>query len=690
MSIKQIYYTGIWLGKMIDIKNLIDRLNTYRNSYYNNNVSLISDREYDALYDQLVKLEEKTGIILSNSPTQSVGYTVASKLKKVKHNHPLLSLNKTTEEKNFLDYFDGKKFIMMAKLDGLTCSLTYKDGRLIRAETRGDGETGEDITQNAKMFSNLPLSIPYKGELTVDGECIITFDEFDRINEREQTEYKNPRNLVSGTVRQLNNKVVRDRNIMFIAWKLHSAPADSEYLFMTSRFHFDMDSQNDRLLFLSELGFDVVYTSMMDSNSNLDILKSSISHLQWRCEEHKIPIDGIVGMFDSISYGESLGRTGHHPRHSLAFKFYQEENETILKDIEWATSRTGLVNPVAVFEPVEIDGTTVTRATLNNVSIIKELEIGIGDTVTVIKANQIIPKITQNLTRSNTYQIPKVCPSCGLPTVIKNDNGREMLYCTNRHCKAIVHDKISNFATREAMNIVGISEERLRYLMDMGYITDFASLYSLKEHRDEIAQAKGFGKSSVDNLVNAIEESRKTKLQNVIVAIGIPGIGKSAARNIAKHCMIYRAERCHLNSDENKSPLQIFIDLVVNDYDWSVLSEMGAATSEAINQYVMDNLADIQPLVDILYIDYTSEEETSSQKLANKTFCITGKLIKFANRNALVKEIESNGGKVVSSVTAKTQYLITNDKTSGSSKNKAAEKYGTKIISEDEFIAGTL
>ena len=261
MSIKQIYYIGIWLGKMIDIKDLIDRLNTYRNAYYNDNVSLISDREYDALYDQLIKLEEKTGIILSNSPTQSVGYTVASKLKKVKHNHPLLSLNKTTDEEEFLDYFDGKKFIMMAKLDGLTCSLTYKDGQLIRAETRGDGETGEDITQNAKMFSNLPLSIPYKGELTVDGECIITFDEFDRINEREQTEYKNPRNLVSGTVRQLNNKVVRDRNIMFIAWKLHSAPANSEYPFMTSRFHFDMDSQNDRLLFLSELGYSLIIVS---------------------------------------------------------------------------------------------------------------------------------------------------------------------------------------------------------------------------------------------------------------------------------------------------------------------------------------------------------------------------------------------------------------------------------------------
>lgn len=662
------------------IKELIERLNKYRDSYYNHNESLITDKEYDNLYDQLVELEESTGVILSNSPTQTVGYSVASKLKKVKHNHPLLSLNKTTDIQEFADYFKGKECLLMAKLDGLTCSILYENGKLVRAETRGDGEVGEDITENAKMFSNLPLTIPYTGKLIIDGECIITNEEFDRINKRENTEYKNPRNLVSGTVRQLNNEIVKNRNVKFIAWKLYSVDKNIDLHFR-------------RLFNLERLGFEIVPCYLFDEIIN-PITKNScemaIEIIKDKCAVMSIPIDGIVGMFNSISYGESLGRTGHHPRHSLAYKFYQEENETILKDIEWSTSRTGLVNPVAVFKPVEIDGTTVTRATLNNVSIIKELELGIGDNITVIKSNQIIPKITQNLTRSNTYQIPKVCPSCGLPTIIRSDNGREMLYCTNRHCKAIVHDKISNFATRDAMNIVGISEERLRYLMNMGYITDFASLYSLKEHRDEIAQAKGFGKSSVDNLINAIEESRKAKLQNVIVAIGIPGIGKSAARNLAKKCYDYRAEYCHLNDDENKSPLQTFIDLVVNDFDWSVLPEIGAATSEAINQYVMDNLAEIQPLVDILYIDEVAEEESQGVKLMGKTFCITGKLIKFANRNALVKDIESNGGKVVSSVTAKTQYLITNDKTSGSSKNKAATKYGTKIITEDEYIAGNL
>ena len=359
----------------------------------------------------------------------------------------------------------------------------------------------------------------------------------------------------------------------------------------------------------------------------------------------------------------------------MAFKFYQEETETILRDIEWSTSRTGLVNPVAIFKPIEIDGTIVTRATLNNVSIIKELELGIGDKITVIKANQIIPKIMKNLTRSNTYQIPTLCPDCGEPLTIKNDNGREMLYCTNAKCPAIMHDKISNFATRDAMNIVGISDERLRALMDMGYITDFESIYKLKEHRDEIITARGFGEASVDILLDAIEESRKCKLQNVIVAIGIPGIGKSAAKTIAKHCQ----QNPQINGLRN------FIDLSLNGYDWGQLPEIGEVTSNAINSYISDNINEIEPLVSILEIE--APEDKSNQKLAGKTFCITGKLIEFINRHELIACIEKNGGIVVSSVTAKTNYLITNDKTSGSSKNKAAEKFGTEIITEQEFIA---
>lgn len=644
-------------NRVEEVKSLVKKLNNYRDEYYNNNNSIISDREYDELFDKLIILERETGCIFSSSPTQSVGYMSLSQLKKVKHSHPLLSLGKTTDIDEFIEYFGNKNFLIMAKLDGLTCSLTYDNGKLVRAESRGDGETGEDITHNAKVFSNLPTEIPFKGKLEIDGECIITYDEFEHIKSRENTEYKNPRNLVSGSVRQLNSEIAAKRNIKFIAWRLYEAE------------DVGIQHHSEGFEFLSNLGFDVVPYYINSFNT--------IEWIKDECKTKQIPIDGIVGMFDDVEYGNSLGRTGHHPRHSLAYKFYQEENETVLLNIEWSTSRTGLVNPVAIFEPVEIDGTTVSRATLNNVSIIKELELGIGDTVTVIKANQIIPKITQNLTRSNTYQIPSVCPSCGNPVKIKNDNGREMLYCTNRHCKAILHDKISNFATREAMNIVGISEERLRSLMDMGYITSFESLYHLKDHRNEIAKAKGFGESSIDNLINAIEVSKKCQLINAIVAIGIPGIGKSAARTIAEYCEETGAE----------NTFQEFINLAMLGFDWSVLQEIGQATSDNINSYVADNYEDIQPLVNILQIEKPQKSDLS-QRYKGKTFCITGKLVEFDNRNALVYDIETKGGTVVSSVTSKTQYLITNDKTSGSSKNKAAEKYGTKIISELEYIMG--
>lgn len=643
--------------KVEEVKSLVEKLNRYRDEYYNKNNSIVPDKKYDELFDRLAELEKETGYVFSNSPTQSVGYTSLSQLQKVKHSHPLLSLGKTTDIDEFIQYFGNENFVIMAKLDGLTCSLTYENGKLVRAESRGDGEVGEDITHNAKVFSNLPTEIPFKSKLEIDGECIITYDEFERIRARENAKYKNPRNLVSGSVRQLNSEIAAKRNIKFIAWKLHDAKG------------VDIQNHSDGFEFLSNLGFDVVPYYINSFNT--------IEWIKEECKNKQIPIDGIVGMFDNVEYGNSLGSTGHHPKHSLAYKFYQEENETVLTNIEWSTSRTGLVNPVAIFEPIEIDGTTVSRATLNNVSIIKELELGIDDIVTVIKANQIIPKITQNLTRSNTYKIPSVCPCCGEPLIIKNDNGREMLYCINKHCRAIIHDKISNFATREAMNIVGISEERLRSLMDMGYITNFESLYHLKDHRDEIAKSKGFGESSIDNLISAIEVSRKCKLVNAIGAIGIPGIGKSAAKTIAEHC----------EKTETDNTFQEFINLAMSKFDWSILPEIGKSTSDNINLYVADNYSDILPLIDILQIEKPQKSD-SSKIYAGKTFCITGKLIEFDNRNALVYDIETKGGTVVSSVTSKTQYLITNDKNSGSSKNKAAEKFGTKIISELEYIMG--
>ena len=655
-----------------EMKRLVSKLNRYRDAYYNENRSIVTDREYDEMFDRLVELEGMTETVLSNSPTQNVGYEVVSGLKKVKHNHPLLSLAKTTDIDEFHNFFGDRRYVLMAKLDGLTCSMHYKNGELIRAETRGDGEIGEDITHNARMFSNLPLHIDYSGELIVDGECIITNDEFYYINQRENTEYKNARNLVSGTVRQLNNEVVKNRNVKFIAWKL----------FYADKF---LDLHSKRLSNLINLGFDVVPFHLI--NADLSRPESKIDHaiesIKQECEKLCIPIDGMVGMFDSDTWGKMLGNTNHHPKHSLAYKFYQEENETVLKDIEWTTSRTGLINPVAVFEPVEIDGTTVSRATLNNVSFIKDMDLGVGDTITVIKANQIIPQITQNLTRSGTYKIPTECPTCHMPSVIKNDNGREMLYCSNSKCPAILHDRISNFAARNGMNIVGISEERLKALIDIGYITNFRDLYYLKDCREEIVKLDGFGESSVDNILQAIEDSRKCTLTNILVAIGIPNIGKSTARTIAEFCEKKYSEKPQYYDN----PFDCFLDCVEYWQNWSKLPAIGMKTSETINCYVSENMPEISVLLFELEVglEFEGSEEKIHSVLNNQTFCITGKLEFYDNRNELVAEIEKLGGKVSSSVTSKTNYLITNDKNSGSSKNQKAQKYGTKIISEQEF-----
>lgn len=675
------------------IIKLVSLLNKYRDAYYNDNESLVSDKEYDMLFDELVKLEQEQGLILANSPTQTVGYEVVSQLKKVTHNHPLLSLGKTTEIQEFYNYFKGLPMLLMAKMDGLTCSLLYRDGKLVRAESRGDGEAGEDITHNAKVIVNLPLEIPFKGEMIIDGECIITHHDFEKINkplvekaEKEATaagltskefkeyvrkhSYANPRNLVSGSVRQLDSGVAAKRNIHFIGWKLYSMtnPDGTPC---------EVKKHTEGLIHLEKCGFEVVPNITMIDNSVTDY-EDAINSIKRDCDKLNYPIDGMVGIFDDIEYGNSLGRTGHHPKHSLAFKFYQDEVETTLRDIEWSPSRTSAINPVAIFDAVEIDGTTVSRATLNNVSIIEELKLGIGDTITIIKANQVIPYVTQNLTRSNTYQIPKTCPCCGSPTVIKADNERKMLYCTNAHCPAVTHDRIANFAARDGINIVGVSEKRLNTLMDLGFVTDFESLYKLKEHRAELIDLRGFGESSTDAMLNAIEESRNCKLQNVLVAIGIPNIGKSTAKTIANYC----------SKNTNGNVFDTFLQFAKSNHDWSALPEIGEGTSNSINQYVIENIDQIEPLLHILNVEQPTKNDNGA--LAGKTFCITGKLVSFPNRDALVADIESKSGIVVSSVTAKTDYLITNDKTSGSSKNKEAEKHGTKIITEIEYINGNL
>lgn len=693
---------------MNEMKELVDKLNCYRNAYYNDNQSLVSDKEYDLLFDRLAEMEKTTGIIYANSPTQNVGYEVVSKLKKVIHNHPLLSLDKTTDIGKFANYFGDRDAVIMAKMDGLTCSITYNNGHLVLAESRGNGEEGEDITHNVLTFSNIPKTIPYLDEIIIDGECIIDRKTFEEINtplvEKATEEalklgydedklkeyvrkhsYANPRNLAAGSVRQLDSKIAAQRNIRFVAWKVYSVKdANGNPTKIPDYFHTAFE-------FAKYLGFEVVphqfvgssYDNFTDSTSSDRISEYSLitDGIREYCESIDYPIDGCTAAFDDVKYGESLGYTGHHPKHSMAFKFYQDDNETRLLDIEWSTSRTGLVNPVAILEPVEIDGTTVSRASLSNVSIIKELELGIGDIVTLIKANQIIPQITGNITRSNTYELPAKCPNCGHDVVINSSTGREMMYCTNPNCVAKIHDKISNFASREGLNIVGISDERLRVLMKHGYITDFASIYSLHKYKDEIAKIDGFGKYSVAKLIDAIEASKECKFSNLLVGLGIPGIGKSTAKTLAKYC-IYD----DTTVGEFDNLLEKFIAFVDIDFSWARIDGFGDVVSQNINQYVRDNKDEIMALIPIIRIT-DNKCKMGANLFGGKTFCITGKLTVYENRDSLERDIEKYGGKIVSSVTSKTDYLITNDTESGSSKNEKARKFGTKIITEKDFIS---
>lgn len=627
---------------------------------------MVSDKVYDCFFDELSALENETGILLSNSPTVSVGYEVRSSLSKVKHNHPMLSLDKTKDLQDIIDFLGDHEALMMLKCDGLTCSLRYVNGELVGAETRGNGDIGEDVLHNAKVFTNIPQKIPYLGEYIIDGEAVITYDSFERINESlpEGYKYKNPRNLVSGSVRQLDSKIAAEREIKFIAWKVVKGD--------------DSNSFTQRLCHAKDYGFEIVpYYSLMDAVTE-DILENYyVKLLKKQASSKEIPIDGIVFSYDDIAYSKSLGATSHHVKSQIAYKFGDDVQETILRDIEWNTSRTGQINPVAIFDPVEIDGTTVTRASLSNVSIIKELELGIGDSICVCKSNMIIPNVTDNITRSNTYQIPAVCPTCGHPAKIHSDNGREVLYCENPNCRAKMHDILVNFCGKHGMDINGLSEERLNILMDEGLVTDFASVYGLKRWKGKMISLDRFGANMVNNLLSAIEDSRHCKLENVLVAIGIPGIGRLSAKTMAKHIW-------EIMQPDDKSPLETLLHTTDARYDWSDLPDFGTKTSDNINQYLSDNHDAIAKLVDVL--DIQRDDSPAEYVLSGKTFCITGKLNHYSNRDELVKVIERMGGKVVSGVTKKTDYLINNDPYSNNSKNRKANELSIPIFSEEKFL----
>lgn len=658
------------------IKELVSTLNKHRDLYYNQS-PIISDYEYDKMFDELKNLEESTGVVFSNSPTQNVGFEVKSELTKTIHSHPMLSLDKTKSTDDLKKFAVDQDCILSMKMDGLTVLLTYENGCLVQAETRGNGEEGEIITHNAKVFDNVPISIDYSGHLEIEGEAIITYDDFDKINseiENPNEKYKNPRNLVSGSVRQLDSNIAAKRHIKFIAWKV---PTNID--------GFDNnDSFLHKLLYAKNLGFDVVPLLTYNKKTDEKYINEMIEALKNTAERMGYPIDGLVMTYNNISYGESLGSTGHHPKHSVAFKFYDEEVETVLKDIEWTMGKTGVLTPTAVFDPVEIDGTMVERASVHNVSILKDLELLAGDIITVYKANQIIPQVSENLSaqeRSNRHwigkeddcrvHIPDTCPVCGGNTEIRQDNNTEVLVCTDENCHGKLLGKLTHFVSKNAMNIDGLSESTLEKFIELGWLNSFIDIYNLKNHSDEMMKLKGFGKKSVDKLIFSIEKSKNTTLDRFIYALCIPLIGRSASKTISKYC----------NGDYNK-----FYQLFEQNFDWSNLEDFGFAMAMNLDNYMDEWWREINALANEMHFDISENQNISNNNLTGKIFVITGSLNSFANRDEAKERIEALGGKVSGSVSAKTSYLVNNDIESTSSKNKKAKELGVPIITEEELI----
>lgn len=663
------------MNKIQRIKDLTRQLNNYRNEYYNNNNSLISDKEYDLLFDELNSLEDETGFYLSSSPCKTIGYEVKSKLTKIKHSHPMLSLDKTKNEADLQAFADDQDCILSMKMDGLTILLTYENGKLIQAETRGNGEEGEIVTHNAKVFENIPVNIDYDGHLEVEGEAIITYRDFEIINNQinnPNDKYKNPRNLVSGSVRQLDSKIAAQRHIQFIAWKV---PTEKNTMYKS-------------FCDLKKLGFTVVpYLTYSNNSSDKENLSKMIDFLKHQAHALNYPIDGLVMSYNDITYGESLGQTSHHPKHSIAYKFYDEEVETKLIDIEWQVGRTGIITPVAVFKPVEIDGTIVEKASVHNLSILEELQLACGDNITVYKANAIIPQIASNLSkieRNNRIGIGQMdgfvhvlarCPVCGSDTKIKQDNNSQVLVCTNNHCKGKTICRLSHFVSKEAMNIEGMSKATLDKLLELGYLNDkFYSIYHLEKSKNKLYEVEGLGKKSVDKLLKNIDKSRTTTLSKLINALSIPCVGKVSSKKISQF----------FNNNFAEFHKAVTEDIL--NIDWTDIEDIGYIVADSIKDYFTNTNNFNEYLELCKELIFESDTLTIGDKLQNLSFAITGKLESFSNRQELVNVIESNGGNVISSVSKKTNYLINNDLTSNSSKNKKARDLNIPIISEKDFL----
>jgi len=646
------------MHKLERMKELSAILSEAAKAYYQESREIMSNFEYDQLYDELTALEEETGTVFAGSPTQKVGYEVLSELPKERHEKPMLSLNKTKSVDELKEWLGNQKGLLSWKMDGLTVVLTYEDGKLAKAVTRGNGEIGEVITGNARTFVNLPMSIPYKGRLILRGEAVITYDDFERLNATiadESAKYKNPRNLCSGSVRQLNSEITAGRNVRFMGFALVQADGVD--------FH---NSKKEQIGWLSGLGFEMVESVEVTAETIAD----AVAGFAKKVEDYNIPSDGLVLLYDNMEYGASLGRTAKFPRDSIAFKWADELQETTLSYIEWSASRTGLINPVAVFEPVELEGTTVSRASVHNISIMEGLELGVGDRITVYKANMIIPQIADNLTRSGVKDIPAQCPVCNGATEIRSINDVKSLYCTNPDCQAKKIKGFALFVSRDALNIDGLSEMTLEKFIAAGFIHEFSDIFHLDRHKDAIVEMEGFGEKSYENLVKAAKTASSTTLPRVIYGLGIAGIGLANAKMICKHFR-YDIEAMRKADAE----------------DLCSIDGIGAVLADAWVSYFKEDKNN--EILDHLLADLTIEEEqteSGDNSLEGKVFVITGSVEHFANRKELQALIESKGGKATGSVTSKTSYLINNDVTSNSSKNKKAKELGIPILSELDFL----
>lgn len=641
------------------IKELIEMLNKASSDYYNSNPSM-TDREWDKLYGELKALENETNIIYPDSPTQNVGYRIVGEIEEVEHNHPMLSLDKCHTMQELIEFAGDKDCILSVKCDGLTTSLHYVDGKLVGAETRGNGVFGGNVLHNVMTIKNVPHTIPYKEELIIDGETIIDWDMFNLINDNlpeGQKKYKHPRNLVSGSLNVLDSKVAASRNMRFIGWRVIKGLNEKSVFFALK------DAE--------KLGFEIVpmwtYTNKSTDKENISAM---LSDLQDKADKLGIPYDGAVMSYDDVEYGVSLGRTDKFFRHSIAYKYEDELYETTLRDIEWNTSKTGLINPIAVFDETVIEGASITKATLHNISYIEDLQLGIGDEIVVYRANMVIPKVHDNLTRSNTWTFPDECPVCGGITKIVKENDSKVLMCDNPNCKGKLLGKLTHAVSKNALNIDGMSEATIEFLIERGWLTSIKDIYRLDWYREPWKEYDGFGNKSVDKLLDNVEASRKTNLMRVLYAQSIPLIGKSASKDIANHC---------------QNDIETFCGLMNEGYDFSVIDGFGTEMQKSLVNWWSYNRDVFMDLLKEFEFESTYEVVTD-KKLEGLTFVITGSLINFGNRTELQNLIESKGGKVSGSVSAKTSYLINNDVASTSGKNKKAKDLGIPIISEEDFL----